>query len=54
VAAAVRLVIDGLEDPLRYRPVREAARRLALQRHSLEVAAPKLAELFDEVARGGE
>jgi len=54
VAAAVRLVIDGLEDPLRYRPVREAARRLALQRHSLEVAAPKLAELFAEVARGGE
>jgi hypothetical protein len=44
-------VIDGLEDPLRYRPVREAARRVAFQRHALEVAAPRLVELFEEVAQ---
>ncbi|HVE82574.1 MAG TPA: glycosyltransferase [Myxococcales bacterium] len=50
VEAGARLVIDGLEDPVRYRPVREAARKVALQRHALEVAAPKLAELFEEVA----
>jgi glycosyltransferase involved in cell wall biosynthesis len=47
--AATRLVIDGLEDPLRYRPVQAAARKLALQRHALEVAAPKLCDLFFEV-----
>lgn len=52
--AAARLVIDGLEDPIRYRPAREAARQVALQRHALEVAAPRLAELFAEVARGGD
>jgi glycosyltransferase involved in cell wall biosynthesis len=47
--AAVRLVTDGLEDPLRYRRVREAARKQALQRHAMEVAAPKLCELFFQV-----
>ena len=50
VDTAARLMTDGLEDPIRYRPVRAAARRLALQRHALEVAAPRLCELLFEVA----
>ena len=50
VDTAVRLVVDGLEDPIRYRPVREAARKVAVQRHALEVAGRRLCELLLEVA----
>jgi glycosyltransferase involved in cell wall biosynthesis len=54
VASATRLVLEGLESQNAFRAVREGARRVALERHSLDVAAPKLAEMIARVARGAE
>ena len=54
VASATRMVLEGLESPQAFRAVREGARRVAMERHSLDIAAPKLAEMIARVARGAE
>jgi glycosyltransferase involved in cell wall biosynthesis len=48
---ATRLVLDALEDPTRYRPLREGARRTAVARHAWDTAAGRIADLLTSVAR---
>jgi glycosyltransferase involved in cell wall biosynthesis len=50
VEEQTRLALDVLDEPAKYKAMRKAARRLVVEKYSIEVAVPGLKEFFERVA----